>query len=125
MLAVLRILEYSGKFTIVQYNRELENMLFTSYEASDKPYPVPHEKGVKKLKGKAVSIWCHMRNWPIIVKKLMNDLDYDDPILQLGLKLHEICERVTATEFFNYEIDILEVRYVIQYLVSLMLCLVF
>ena len=32
----------------------------------------------------------------------------DDPVLKLGLKLHEMTERITASEFKDYEIDALE-----------------
>ena len=33
--------------------------------------------------------------------------DYEDPAISLGLLLHEIVERLTAQEYFPYEIDIL------------------
>ena len=108
LLAIIRILEAKGWFTVVQYNKALERLEFTSYESSDKPYPVPVSKSVKKLKGKAVSNWVHLRNWPILIKRLTTDIDYTDPVLSLGLKLHEICERMTATEFLPYEVDIME-----------------
>jgi hypothetical protein len=35
--------------------------------------------------------------------------DNADPVLRLGLLLHEIVERITAVKFCMYEIDILEV----------------
>ena len=34
--------------------------------------------------------------------------DYDDAVLDLALKLHEIVERLCAQEFFLYEVKILE-----------------
>ena len=39
----------------------------------------------------------------------------DDTVLGLGLRLHEIVERMSATEFYPYEIDILEEK-VYEYL---------
>ena len=109
LLGIIRILDVKGWFTVLQYNKILERLEFSSYESADKPYPVPTSKSVKKLKGKAVSNWVHLRNWPILIKQLVTNINYSDPVLNLGLKLHEICERMTAVEFFNYEIDILEV----------------
>ena len=35
-------------------------------------------------------------------------VDNDDPILRLGLLLHEIVERITAVQLYTYEIHILE-----------------
>ena len=70
-------------------------------------------KKVSKLRGKAVSQWVHIRNFPLIVRTLMKDLE--DPVLLLGLQLHEIVERLTAQEFLPYEIDVLEER-ILRYL---------
>ena len=47
-----------------------------------------------------------MRNWPLVIKGLVKDCN--DPVIILGLKLHELVERLTAGEFYPYEIDILE-----------------
>ena len=55
----------------------------------------------------------HLRNWPLVIKGLISD--YDDPAISLGLRLHEIVERMTAQEFFQYEIDLLEDK-ISQYL---------
>ena len=74
--------------------------------------PVSLSKKVTKLKGKAISHWVHMRNWPLIIRNIVKD--QDDPVFNLGLKLHEIVERLTANEFLPYEIDLLEEK-VIQY----------
>ena len=65
------------------------------------------------LSGKAVSQWVHARNWPIVIKNLVKDSD--DPVLLLGLKLHELVERLTANEYFPYEIGVLEEK-LVQYL---------
>ena len=37
-------------------------------------------------------------------------VDNDDPVLHLGLLLHEIVERMTALHFYLHEIDILQVN---------------
>ena len=58
------------------------------------------------FKGKAVSQWVHVRNWPLVIRSLVRDID--SPVVTLGLLLHEIVERVTAQEYYPYEVDILE-----------------
>ena len=57
LLSINRILELKGWFSIAQYNETLDRFKFTSYEINDKPYPLPSNKSVKKLRGKAVSNW--------------------------------------------------------------------
>ena len=86
---------------------------FPSHESGDKPYPVEIGSKVKKLKGKAVSNWVHIRNWPLIIKNLVSN--FDDPVVSLGLLLHEIVERLTAHEYFWYETIIVEEK-IVQYL---------
>ena len=115
LLAIIRILVSKKHFTMEEYNDALKKNGFFSYESSDKPCPVPQSKSKKisKLSGKAISHWVHIRNWPLIIRRLVTDPS--DSVLQLGLKLHEIVERVTAQEFFLYEIDLLEEK-IIQYL---------
>ena len=105
LLSIIRTLSSKGWLSVESYNLALKNLKWSSYESGDKPQSVPQVNKVKKLKGKAVSNWVHMRNWPLIMEKFI--VDMTDPILVLGLKLHEITERITATEFFNYEIDLL------------------
>ena len=114
LLAIIRILAKNGQFSIFQYNEALKRLGFRSYESSDKPCPVPvtYSKKVTKLKGKAISHWVHVRNWPLIIRNIVKD--QDDPVVNLGLKLHEIVERLTANEFLPYEIDLLAEK-VIQY----------
>ena len=55
----------------------------------------------------------HLRNWPSLIKRFI--LDNDDAVLSLSLLLHEVVERMLATEFYAYEIDILEEK-IRQYL---------
>ena len=106
LLGIIRILANNGQFSISQYNSALHRLGFLSYERNDKPCPVPTSPKVKQLKGKAVSQWVHLRNWPLVVKGLLSD--NNDSALTLGLLLHEIVERLTANEYLPYEIDILE-----------------
>ena len=113
LLAIIRILSRQGSFTIVQYNEALINLGYPAYESSDKPCPVPEKSNIRKLKGKAVSNWVHLRNWPFIVRHFVTD--YEDPVLLLGLKLHDIVERLCAQEFLSYEISILDDK-IIDYL---------
>ena len=65
--------------------------------------------------GKAVSQWVHVRNWPLVIKNLIKGCEDEDPVVTLGLKLHEIVERLTAQEFYPYEIDLLEEK-LVEYL---------
>ena len=61
---------------------------------------------VTKLRGKAVSHWTYVRIFPIILSILMKFKD--DSEVTLGLKLVNIVERLTAQEFFPYEIILLD-----------------
>ena len=58
--------------------------------SSDIPQPVPINAKVKKLNGKAVSIWVHMRIFPLLIRHFY--VDICEPALQLCLQLHEIVE---------------------------------
>ena len=116
LLAIIRILVKNGQFSFDEYNEALARLEFSSYEKNDKPCQVPNTASLKviKLKGKAIINWVHLRNWPLVVRMLIRNLD--DPALALGLQLHEIVERLTVYEFYPYEIDVLEDR-LTEYLV--------
>ena len=60
-----------------------------------------------------MSNWVHIRNWPLVIKSLV--ANFEDPAISLGLILHEIVERLTAVEYFPYEIVILEEK-IMEYL---------
>lgn len=115
LLGIVRILAFKGQFSVDEYNESLKNLRFSSYESSDKPYPIPVTKSRKitKLKGKAVSQWVHIRNWPLVIKNLVKNPE--DDVIMLGLKLHELVERLTASEYYSYEIDLVEEK-LVQYL---------
>ena len=114
-MGIIRILANRGQFSVEDYNKSLMNLKFSSYESGDKPYSVPvtRSKKIRKLKGKAVSQWVHIRNWPLVIKHLVKDSC--DDVITLGLNLHEIVERLTANEFFDYEVDLVEEK-IVQYL---------
>ena len=61
------------------------------------------------------SVWVHLRNWPFVLRRFLKD--EDEPALHLGLQLHELVERITASEFREHEIDILEEK-IYEYLDS-------
>ena len=115
LLAMIRIMETIGLITTVEYNKALNTLEFSASEGSDKPYPVPEFKSKKttRLSGKAMSQWTHIRNWPLVVKKFV--LDPEENVVRMCLLLHEIVERVTAYEFYPYEIDLLEEK-ILRYL---------
>ena len=96
-----------------QYNSALRNIGYQSYERGDKPCPVSTKNTVKNLKGKAVSNWVHLRNWPLVMRKFV--ADSEDVVLTMGLALHDIVERLCAQEFFPYEISILTDK-IVEYL---------
>ena len=104
-MGIIRILSAKGWFSIDQYNNALLRLGYLSYESGDKPCPLPTSSKVKKLKGKAVSNWVHLRNWPLVMKRYVPDTE--DRVLLLGLNLHDIVERLCAQEFFPYEIKVL------------------
>ena len=88
-----------------QYNLRLRMFNFHSYEAADKPQVIPQGKG-KKLPGKAISLWIHCRNFPLLIKSFVKDTD--DDVFKLALLLVEVTNRVAAVEVMNYEIEVLE-----------------
>ena len=113
LLSIIRALSSKGWFSLESYNDQLRGTSWKSHESPDKPQPVPSARRTQKLKGKAISQWVHVRNFPRIVEKFV--LDKDEEVLSLALKLHELTERATASEFHPYEVDLLE-DCVIEYL---------
>ena len=107
----IKILIKKGWFTLEEYNHALNKVGYSSYEASDRPQDVP-KKG-RKLSGKACSLWVHARNFPLIIRNLVQD--EDDDVLEFLILLVDITARITASEFRNHEICALEER-VIKYL---------
>ena len=105
LLAIIRNLSSKRWFTLEAYNRKLTKFGWYSHEAGDKPQSVPLYRKAVKLKGKAISQWVHCRNFLMIIKEFI--ADNHDSVLSLALKLNEITERITASEFYEYEIEML------------------
>ena len=113
LLGVIRILSSKKWFTVEDYNRSMGDISYKYYESADRPQSVPTSAKIQKLKGKACSIWTHVRNFPFIIRKFVKDPE--DQVLKLGLMLHEITERICAAEFEEYEVHVLEEK-IIEFL---------
>ena len=113
LLSIIKDLVNKRWFSIEQYNNALKSFGWYSYEKMDRPQPVPVSKKILKLKGKACSLWVHVRNFPLLVEKFV--IDSEDEMLNIGLKLHEVTESIMATEFLEYEVQLLE-ECVVDYL---------
>ena len=108
LLGCIRILAVKGWFSIDEYNVALKNLSLKSSESSDRPEIVPSNNKVKKLVGKAVSIWKHIRYFPILIRPFVKDKE--ETALKLVLQLHELVERIVAPRIREYEIDTLRQR---------------
>ena len=114
--AGIKILSLRKWFSLEEYNKKLKGLGFPSYESADIPEAV--NKKSRKLSGKACSIWVHVRNFPLVVKGFLHDddsLKSDDEVLLWILKLIDIVNRISATEFRSHEIDALETE-IVEYL---------
>ena len=111
LFGILKICVELEMFSFEAYNAQLSGIDLGKSESADKPQIVP-SKG-KKLPGKALSLLVHLRNFPLIIKKFVDD--YEKEVLQFALKLVDITHRLMATEFRRYEIVILEDK-IIEYL---------
>ena len=105
LCGIIKILSEKGWFSLDDYNNALKKQEFKSFERDDKPQEIKSFKA-KKLPGKAVSVWTHLRNFGFLIHQFVGD--FDDQVLVLGLELADIVERVTAVECRQYEIDVLE-----------------
>lgn len=110
LLGIIRILKVEGWFTIEEYNFALENLELKGGQASDRPQRVPENSKAKRLVGKAISIWVHVRNWPFIMKNFVKDKN--NKALVLGYMLQEIVERICSPQFRECDICILEEKIV-------------
>ena len=111
MFGVIKILIMKRWFSIEDYNKRLKKFDFHSYEGADKPQAVP-ARG-KKMPGKAISLWIHIRNFPLIIRPLVQD--EADEVLQFSLLLADLTSRLTAVEVRGYEVEVLENK-IIEYL---------
>ena len=113
LYGVIKVLVNKGWFNVDQYNKRLRHFGYTQSEASDKPQDVPLNLKGSKLAGKAITQWVHVRNFALIVQPFVKDAD--DEVFRFSLMLADITSRITATEFREYEIQILE-DIIIKYL---------
>ena len=115
LLGCIRILVQKGWFALDNYNQAITNFKFSRNESLSKPQLVPTNPKVKKLKGKAISHWVHIRNFFVILSLNGWIEDAEDNTIKLMLLLEEITGRLTAEEFRLYEVEVLD-ELVIEYL---------
>ena len=115
LLGVLRILEIKKWFRIEDYNRALKNMKFSRQEASSKPQLVPVIKKIKRLSGKAISQWVHIRNFAYILYVNNWIQNEQDPVFQLAQSLARLTDRITSESFMLHDVYFLE-ESIIEYL---------
>ena len=115
LLGIIRILINKGWFSLDDYNKALRNIKYSRQESSNKPQEVPSSPRVKKLAGKAVSNWVHIRIFSLILHMKGWVVDSQDPVLLLALRLHDVTDRLTAEKYKPHEVDILD-SLVIEYL---------
>ena len=107
LLGCLRILIKRKFFSEDNYNRALFRHQYKDYEANDRPEKIDIKK--KKLKGKAMSLVCHIRNVGMILSYLDLPLRiFEDRIFQFLMNLASIVERILAPSLRKYEIVSLE-----------------
>ena len=68
LLSVIKVLIAENYFTEASYNIALQRHEYKSFETSDLPELIDLKK--QKLRGKAMSICCHLRNFGMIVRHL-------------------------------------------------------
>ena len=107
LLGIIRILVSKGWFQLDHFNTALRNTKYSTQEASNKPQQVVSSAKIKKIAGKAISNWVHIRVFPYIMYLNKWIEDDDDPVFQLALKLHEITAYFTVEVIRQYEVDIL------------------
>ena len=71
--SILKALSNKKWFSEDQYNRALIKFSWSSHESTDRPQSVRLDSKTTKLKGKAISNWVHIRNWPIIIEPFIKD----------------------------------------------------
>ena len=113
LLGVLKILTKKW-FSEEEYNAALRKHEYKSHESSDRPELINTKKS--KLKGKAMSIICHLRNIGFILSYLNVSKEmFDEKCIQMIMKLSIIVEMLTAPVIRRYEVASLEEQ-IIEYL---------
>ena len=114
VLGCLRILIKRKFFSQDDYNQALSRHQYKDYEASDRPEKIDIKK--KKLRGKAMSIVCHLRNLGMILFSLnLGERIFSDRVFQFLMSLVSIAERILAPALRKYEVLGLE-EDIIEYL---------
>ena len=114
VLGCLRILIKRKLFSQDDYNHALSRHQYKDYEASDRPEKIDIKK--KKLRGKAMSLVCHLRNIGMILSSLnLGDGIFSDRVFRILMSLVSIVERILAPALRKYEIVSLE-EDIIEYL---------
>ena len=114
LLGVLKIFISKSYFSEADYNRALKRHTYASFEASDKPEPIDVKK--RKLRGKAFSILCHIRNVGFYFDFINPNIEiYGEESFKLFRMLSSIVEVVMAPVVRKYEIAMFEEE-VIHYL---------
>ena len=113
LLGVLKILTKKW-FSEEEYNAALRKHEYKSHESSDRPELINTKKS--KLRGKAMSIICHLRNIGFILSYLNVSKEmFDEKCIQMIMKLSIIVEMLTAPVIRRYEVASLEEQ-IIEYL---------
>ena len=115
LLGIIRILSSFGWFTIEEYNIALQKFPLSTRDLANKPQNVPTNKTVKKLIGKAVSQWLHIRIFLFILFENGWIGDEGNKVIQLAILLTDLSLRITAEKIEAYEIDVLE-EVIVKYL---------
>ena len=107
MLSALKILINKKYFSQEGYNKAMKRHKYLSYESSDRPELIDTTK--QKLKGKALSILCHLRNYGFFVSYVKPKEEiFNEEAFILIKKLHSIVELVMASEIRKFEVAQLE-----------------
>ena len=114
LLGILKILISKSYFNQEEYNRAIGRHVYKNYESSDKPEMIDIKK--PKLKGKAFSILCHLRNIGFYISCISPSNDvFGEESYELLCRLSALVEVVMAPRIRRHEVVIFE-EDVIEYL---------
>ena len=109
---MLKILISKSYFSQEDYNKAISRHAYRGYEASDKPEMIDIKK--PKLRGKAFSILCHLRNFGFFINFINPSSNlFSEDCYELFRRLSALVEFVMAPkirhdEVVNFEEDIIE-----------------
>ena len=106
LLSILKILISKNYFSEVEYNKAMKRHIYRSNESNDKPEQIDCKKS--KLRGKAFSILCHLRNFGFYIYFLNPpETIFNEDCYKLLLMLSSIVEVVLASKIRKYEVSAL------------------